>query len=97
MTTESIDNRISRIEATLPHLATKADVESLRTDMIAGDAALRTDMETLRGEFKSDIESLRTEIYQHEARLIKWMIGSVVTASIGASSLTFAALTLLGA
>ncbi len=33
MTTENIDTRITRIEATLPYLATKAGVESLRTDL----------------------------------------------------------------
>ena len=55
MTTESID---SRIEAVLPHLANKADVESLRTEM-----------------------------YRMEARLIKWIVGSMVTMTVIISSI----------
>jgi len=32
--------------ATLPHLATKTDLSGLRTDMVAGDAALRKDVKS---------------------------------------------------
>ena len=36
------------LEATLPHLATKADVAELRAEMKADNAALRADMEARR-------------------------------------------------
>ena len=44
MTTPNIDDRISRMEGALPYLATKADVESLRTDLKTEVGSLRTDM-----------------------------------------------------
>jgi ribosomal protein L29 len=61
---------IIRIEttlaATLPHLATKADIADLRTEMKADYADLRTEMKSdyadLRTELKGDHVSLRTEI-----------------------------------
>ena len=62
MTTENIDDRISRMEGALPYLATKADVESLRADMIAGDAALQSEIGSLRTELKTEIGSLRAEL-----------------------------------
>ncbi len=99
MTTPNIDNRITHIEATLPHLATKADVEtlradnaSLRTDMIAGDAALKSEIAALRidmtagnAALRIDMTAgdaaLRTDIYRMESRLIKWMVGMTVILS----------------
>ena len=44
MTTPNIDDRISRMEGALPYLATKADVESLRTDLKTEVGSLRADM-----------------------------------------------------
>ena len=102
MTTENIDDRISRMEGALPYLATKADVESLRADMIAGDAALQSEIGSLRTELKTEIGSLRAElkteigslradiyrdIYRMEARLIKWWVGSMIAMTVVISSL----------
>jgi chromosome segregation ATPase len=61
---------IIRIEtmlaATLPHLATKADVAELRTEMKADYTSLRTEMKAdnddLRVDTKADNASLRTEL-----------------------------------
>jgi len=57
---------IIRIEtmlaATLPHLATKADLAELRTEMKADYASLRTEM-------KADYVSLRTETKEGDASL----------------------------
>ncbi len=71
MTTENIDDRISRMEGALPYLATKADVESLRADMIAGDAALQSEIAALRTDMIAGDAALRTDIYRMEARLVK--------------------------
>ena len=68
MTTENIDDRVSRIEGALPYLATKADLESLRGEM-----------------------------YRMEARLVKWMVGSVVAVAVIMSSVTITAFRFLGA
>ena len=64
MTTENIDTRITRIEATLPHLATKSDIEALRADNA----------------------SLRAEMYGIEARLTRWMVGTIIAMSVITSS-----------
>ena len=80
MTTENIDDRISRMEGALPYLATKADVESLRADMIAGDAALQSEIGSLRTELKTEIGSLRTELRTEIGSLraeLKTEIGSL--------------------
>ncbi len=75
---------IIRIEtmlaATLPHLATKADLAELRTEMKADYASLRTEMKAdnaglrsetadLRTEMKADYASLRTEMKADYASL----------------------------
>ena len=91
MTTPYIDDRISRMEGALPYLATKADVESLRADMIAGDAALQSEIGSLRAELRTEIGSLRADIYRDiyrmEARLIKWWVGSMIAMTVVISSL----------
>ena len=71
MTTET--ERIARIEGAYEHLATKADVEtvkaevqSVRSDLTAAIESLRSelkgDMQELRSELKADIQELRSEL-----------------------------------
>ena len=50
----------------LPQLATKTDIAEVRTEI----ALLRNDM-------TSAIGSLRSDMADREARLIKWMVGSL--------------------
>jgi hypothetical protein len=52
----------SMLSATLPHLATKAEVAELRTE-------LKSDMANLRAEVKSDMASLRSEVKSDLANL----------------------------
>ena len=40
----SIEERVASIEATLPHLATKADVEALRADIALLEGRIRGDL-----------------------------------------------------
>jgi len=70
----NIDVRLTKIEATLPHLATKADLTNLRTDLMAEMSGLRTDM-------KVEMSSLKANIASVETKLIKWFIGSVIAIS----------------
>ena len=58
------EERLSRLEGVYEHLATKADVESVKVDL-----------ETVRVE----VATLKVEIARQETRLIKWMVGTVVT------------------
>ena len=58
-----LKSQVSGILAILPHLATKADV-----------ADVRTDVAQLRGEMGAAISGL-------EARIIKWMVASLLTST----------------
>jgi chromosome segregation ATPase len=64
---------IIRIEtmlaATLPHLATKADLAELRTEMKADYASLRTEMKADNAGLRSEMADLRTEIKADYASL----------------------------
>jgi chromosome segregation ATPase len=71
---EAAINRIeTMLAATLPHLATKADLAEVRTELKADHASLRTaltaDHASLRTEMKSDYASLRTELKADYAEL----------------------------
>ncbi len=57
----SIEERVSRLEGGYEHLATKADVAGLKS------------------EIKSDIARL-------ESRLLRWMVGMLLTSIVAASS-----------
>ena len=82
MTTPNIDDRISRMEGALPYLATKADVESLRTD-------LKTEVGSLRADMYRDM-------YRMEARLIKWMVGGIAAMTVISSTIMFTIIRFLG-
>ncbi len=62
------EERLSRLEGAYEHLATKADVESV----------------------KVTVEALKVEIARPEARLIKWMVGTVVTCIATATAVVMA-------
>lgn len=61
------------LDATLPHLVTKADVAEFRTELKGDMAGLRTelksDMAGLRTELKGDMADLRTELKGNMAGL----------------------------
>jgi hypothetical protein len=80
----------SAILATIPHLATKADVADvrsavaeLRAEMSSELGSVRTEMSTgfgaLRTEMAAGLGALRTEMAARETAFIKWMIATVLT------------------
>jgi septal ring factor EnvC (AmiA/AmiB activator) len=84
---------IIRIEtmlaATLPHLATKADLAELRTEMKAdyaslrtetkeGDASLKAEMADLKTELKSDIARLEVALADKPGRTYLWAVLAVL-------------------
>ena len=87
---DDIRERVSRIEGRMEALATKEDMQAVRTEVATIQAliptlatkedvqAIRTDNEALRGEAKADNEALRADMHRMETRLIKWMTGAVV-------------------
>ncbi len=60
--------RLSRLEGAYEHLATKADVERVRTDV----ERVRTDVERVR----TDVERVRSEL-----KGMKWIIGVGIAAA----------------
>ena len=57
----SVEERVSRIEGVIPHLATKEDIAGLRGDMRGETGGLRSEIAELRGEL----------------RALRWIMGAV--------------------
>jgi ribosomal protein L29 len=70
----------AKLDATLPHLATKAEFADLRTEMATGFSNLRTEMVSgdaaLRHEMMDQNAALRTEIAANSAALLAEMAAS---------------------
>ena len=89
MATES--ERIARIEGAYEHLATKADVEAVKTvvhevkaEVQTVKTELRGEMQSLKSELQTDIQSVRSEMrgeiagIKNDLRWMKWALGVVV-------------------
>lgn len=78
MATES--ERIARIEGAYEHLATKADVESIKTEM----HDVKAEVQTVKSELQGEIQSVRSEMHgelagiKNDLRWMKWALGIVV-------------------
>lgn len=79
---EALATAVGRASGQIPdlsHLATKADVEALRT-------ATKADIETLRVATKTDIEALRTatkaDLAATKLEIIKWIVGIAFAALV---------------
>lgn len=68
----TLDQRVSRLEGAYEHLVTKADI-----------AELKGDISRVESRLESRIEA---EIGKLESRLLRWMIGMVLTSIVVASS-----------
>ena len=68
----TLEERVSRLEGGYEHLATKADLSDLRAD-------LKTDIARVESRLEAKLASL-------ESRLLRWMIGMVLTSIVVASS-----------
>ena len=76
--TNPLGERVSRIEGGYEHLATKADL-----------ARVETDIAQMRSDFKAEIAGLdgKVEALRGEVRGIKWWIVSIGAAAVALSSL----------
>ena len=85
MATET--ERLARIEGAYEHLATRADVESVRSELKADIQEVRSDLtaeiQSVRSELKADIQEVRTEIQsvrsdmdvmRNELRWLRWLM-----------------------
>ena len=64
----AVEVSVAEIRAQLPHLATKADVQAVRSDMNAMETRLAT-----------KIEAMGTQIVSVENRMIKWIIATLLS------------------
>ena len=61
--------RIVALEASYQHVATKADIQAVKTDVANLRADLKDDIASLRAELKDDIANLRVELKDDNASL----------------------------
>lgn len=75
----------AQLQATLPHLATKADLAEVRTELKSDIAGVRTELKSdiagVRTELKSDIGGLQTAIADKPSRTYLWGILGVLLAA----------------
>ena len=84
--TSSLGERVSRIEGGYEHLATKADLAQMRSELKAEIAGLDGKIAGLDGKvagLDGKVEALRSEI-----RGIKWWIASAAAAVVALSGLS---------
>ena len=70
----TVEERLSRLEGVYDHLASKADVAKVETQIADLRAELKGDIAGLRTELKGDIAGLRTEMYRINAGSVKWLV-----------------------
>ncbi len=61
-TPTTIEERVSRLEGGSEHLATKADMESVKVDLQHVRAELKEDIGNLRAELRKSVGGLRAEL-----------------------------------
>ncbi len=91
-----LGERVSRIEGGYEHLATKADLARVETDLSQMKAELKADIARAEADLKADIGRLDGEIgelrgevsgLRGEIRGIKWWIASAAAAAVALSGL----------
>ena len=97
-TPTNIEERVSRLEGGYEHLATKADVESVRVDLERLRADMTAEIGSVRTELKAEIGSVRAElkaeIRDTKISTILWLTGimaGLTAAQIGAVMALFRA------
>ena len=79
MTTDAFDAR--------DVFATKADLFATRSELKEEIGMVKADLLALRAELKEDIGALRAEMHQMEARLTRWMVGTILAGMVAAATL----------
>ncbi len=77
-TGSSLEERVSHLEGGYEHVATKADLAELRTE-------LKTDIAQLR----TDIAELRVEVAESQNRQTRWMVGMMLSGMAIISAVVF--------
>ena len=92
----TVEHRVSRLEGGYDHLATKADIAEVRTELAELRAELKADAAELRAELKSDIAAVQNGQSEMKAELIKWMAGWTLGGMAAISAVVIAMLRFLG-
>ena len=66
----TVEERLSRLEGVYDHLASKADVAKVETQI----ADLRTELKGDIGKVETQIVGLRAEMYRINAGSVKWLV-----------------------
>jgi hypothetical protein len=74
-----LKSKASAILATIPHLATKADVGDVRSAVAELRAEISSEFGSVRTAMSTGFGALRTEMAARETAFIKWMIATVLT------------------
>ena len=87
------------VDIDLSNITTKADLADLRRELSIEIADLRRELSTeiadLRRELLTEIADLRRELAQLELRLIKWVIGVGIAATLAVSGMIWTAMQVL--
>ncbi len=71
---DALSERVARLEGAYEHLATKADIADLRTELL-------TEIAQLRGEFRVEMARMETRLLLRLGGLV--LVGLAVAAAIG--------------
>jgi len=74
-----LKTQVGSILATIPHLATKADVLDVKRDVADLRAEMAAGLGSVRAEMAAQYGSLRADMAVRETAFIKWIIGTVLT------------------
>jgi hypothetical protein len=58
----TVEARLSRLEGVYEHLATKADIAELRSEMLSANAELRSEMLSANAELRSEMLGANAEL-----------------------------------
>lgn len=82
--------RLAKLEAIIPTLATKEDVMKLRGETKEGLESVRgtvaLGVEAVRGDMKISAEATRAEIHKASSEIFKWIV--VTALGLGAAAIT---------
>ena len=70
---------VADIKAILPHLATEASVAEIRSTM--PHLATKAELLAVKEELKGDVLAVRADLSAMEAKIIKWIIATVLTST----------------
>ena len=88
-TGSSLEERVSHLEGGYEHVATKADLAGLRTELKTDIAELRAELKTDIAKLRTDIAELRVDVAESQNRQTRWMVGMMLSGMAIISAVVF--------